>query len=113
MKKEELIKKIQALREQLDELIFMMAILPEPEFKPVPEPQPLSEDGYMSPREVQKFLSIKKSTFYDWLNKGLLPPAIFFGPKSPRWKKSEIEGKYRNERDKKRNDNPRDKVGRN
>ena len=89
MQKSELIRKIQALREGIDELSFMIAVLPvEPVATQLIESE--SDDEYLSPKEVQKFLKIKESTFYDWVRTGRLPEGKYFSPKTRRWLKSQI-----------------------
>ena len=49
------------------------------------------KDSWLNVQEVCKVLKISDATFYKYLNEGLLPPGFEFGPRSKRWKLSEIE----------------------
>ena len=49
------------------------------------------KDSWLTVQEVCKVLKISDATFYKYLNEGLLPPGFEFGPRSKRWKLSDIE----------------------
>jgi predicted DNA-binding transcriptional regulator AlpA len=90
--KEELMRKIQAQRRFLDDLLLDIAALREPEpAAPVEAPRQEPErDRLMRAKEVQEFLGIKAATFYDWIKKGVLPPGENFGgcTRTRRWRLS-------------------------
>jgi predicted DNA-binding transcriptional regulator AlpA len=92
--KEELIRKVQAQRRFLDDLLADIAGLQEPApVLPVETPRRESgEDRLMKAQEVQEFLGIKPATFYDWLKKGTIPPGENFGgcTRTRRWRMSAI-----------------------
>ena len=59
------------------------------------EPQPVqvkqdSPDDWMTAKQTCKCLKISETTFYEYIRQGLLPPGMEFGPRSKRWKMSEI-----------------------
>lgn len=59
----------------------------------IPEPPSGSEAGndeWMTAKRVCEELNILDSTFYSWINAGLLPEGVAFGPRSKRWKMSDI-----------------------
>ena len=47
-------------------------------------------DGWLTVRQVCEELHISDSTFYGWLNAGLLPEGVAFGARSKRWRMSDI-----------------------
>ena len=47
-------------------------------------------DKWLTVAQICKELDISPSTFYGWLNADLLPEGFPFGPRSKRWKMSEI-----------------------
>jgi predicted DNA-binding transcriptional regulator AlpA len=92
--KEELIRKIQAQRRFLDDLLIDIVSLQEPGPMPPAETprQEAGQDRLMRAQEVQEFLGIKPATFYDWIKKGAIPPGENFGgcTRTRRWRMSEI-----------------------
>jgi predicted DNA-binding transcriptional regulator AlpA len=93
-RKEELMRKVQAQRRFLDDLLTDIAGIqePPPPAKIEAPRQEAEEDRLMRAREIQTFLGIKPATFYDWLKKGILPPGENFGgcTRTKRWRKSAI-----------------------
>jgi predicted DNA-binding transcriptional regulator AlpA len=92
--KEELMRKIQAHRRFLDELLLDIANFQEPAIPANTEKQRgVSQDRLMRAKEVQAYLGIKPATFYDWLKKGAIPPGENFGgcTRSKRWRFSQID----------------------
>lgn len=89
MNKSELIEHIMTLRREIDGLIDAVIAMEDSE----PE-QPMQiqteNDGWLTVKQVCRELHISDSTFYEWLNQGLLPPGLEFGPRSKRWKMSDI-----------------------
>ena len=49
-----------------------------------------TSDRLLTARQVWEALQISESTFYEHLRTGLLPPGISFGPRSKRWRMSDI-----------------------
>jgi len=45
---------------------------------------------YYTPKEAQTLLRISRTTFYDWLKKGIIPPGLRLGPRSRRWTETEL-----------------------
>jgi predicted DNA-binding transcriptional regulator AlpA len=92
--KEELIRKIQAQRRFLDDLLVDIVSFQEPTPAAAVEPsrQSPEEDRLMKAQEVQEFLGIKPATFYDWIKKGVIPPGENFGgcTRTRRWRMSAI-----------------------
>ena len=54
-----------------------------------PEPAAGPED-LMTAKEVQAFLGIKPSAFYDWLKNKTIPEGVRVGPKMRRWARRDI-----------------------
>jgi predicted DNA-binding transcriptional regulator AlpA len=97
--KEELIRKIQAQRRILDDLLVDVAALSEPAPAALAETprqgpwtQGAEQDRLMRAKEVQEFLGIKPATFYDWIKKGAIPQGENFGgcTRTRRWRFSTI-----------------------
>lgn len=77
------------LRREIDGLMDMIIAIEDS--KPEQSVQIQSEnDNWLTVRRVCEELHISDSTFYEWLNQGLLPPGLEFGPRSKRWKMSDI-----------------------
>ncbi|CAM1381109.1 helix-turn-helix transcriptional regulator [Fretibacterium fastidiosum] len=55
----------------------------------VPEPAASPED-LMTAKEVQAFLKIKPSAFYEWLKNKTIPEGVRIGPKERRWARGDI-----------------------
>ena len=69
----------------------------EEELVSLGDPQPeqtttaqTDNDNWMTAKQVCDELNISDSTFYGWINAGLLPEGVAFGPRSKRWKMSDI-----------------------
>lgn len=54
-----------------------------------PEPAASPED-LMTAKEVQAFLKIKPSAFYEWLKNKTIPEGVRIGPKERRWARRDI-----------------------
>ena len=86
--KSELLTRIMALRHEVDGLMDIVVAMEDSQ----PE-QPVKEqdkDGWLTVRQVCDELHISDSTFYGWLNAGLLPEGVAFGARSKRWGMSDI-----------------------
>mgnify|MGYP002623997208 CR=1 FL=1 len=57
----------------------------------IEEAQNVQQDGWMTAKQVCKCLKISESTFYEYIRQELLPPGFEVGPKSKRWRMSDIE----------------------
>lgn len=89
MNKSELLEHIMRLRREVDGLMDMIIAIEDSKPEQPVQIQP-ENDGWLTVRQVCEELHISDSTFYEWLNQGLLPPGLEFGPRSKRWKMSEI-----------------------
>lgn len=49
------------------------------------------ESGYYTPKTAQKFLGISKTKFYELIRKKRLSKGRYYGPRSRRWTKEELE----------------------
>lgn len=49
-----------------------------------------SGEELLTAREAQRRLKISASTFYEWIRDGRLPGGIKYGPRSRRWRASEL-----------------------
>ena len=101
--KEDLMRKIQNQRRFLDDLLLDIAALQEPvpvEATVIQRQEAPDKDRLMKAREVQEFLGIKPSTFYDWIKKGVIPAGENFGgcTKSKRWRFSVISSSLEGEK---------------
>jgi len=69
-------------------------------YPPTSQPQPDTDgrrrrtyqpdDPLLSPREAAAERGQAISTFWRDVKRGMLPPAIYVNPKSPRWRRSEL-----------------------
>ena len=48
-------------------------------------------DAWMTAKEVCACLKISTTSFYDYIRDGMLPEGVAFGPRSKRWKMSDIQ----------------------
>ena len=62
-----------------------------------PEP-PASPEDLMTAKEVQEFLKIKPTAFYEWVKNKILPEGILVGPKMRRWRREDIVNCTRDEK---------------
>ena len=76
-------------RRELDEAIDIF-IAYEKSMSTSRESVPASED-YMTARQICGHYKISPSTFYGWVREGIISQGIAFGPRSKRWKLSEVE----------------------
>ena len=91
MNKTELLSRIRGLQRELDGLMdAVIAMEDEKPDQPVPI-KPVSNDGWMTAKQTCKCLKISETTFYEYIRQGLLPPGFEVGPKSKRWRMSDIE----------------------
>ena len=89
MNKSELLAYIRKLQREIDGLIDAVIAMEDSEPEQTVKIQ-TENDGWLTVKQVCMELHISDSTFYEWLNQGLLPPGLEFGPRSKRWKMSDI-----------------------
>ena len=89
MNKSELLAHIMTLRREVDGLVDAVIAMEDAEPLPVQEKQD-SPDDWMTAKQTCKCLKISETTFYEYIRQGLLPPGMEFGPRSKRWKMSDI-----------------------
>ncbi|MDY6422042.1 MAG: helix-turn-helix domain-containing protein [Synergistales bacterium] len=83
-------QKFNEARRELDEAVDMF--LNYREEQPV-QTMPILQsetDKFLTVQQVCDLLQISDSTFYEHLRSGLLPPGISVGPRSKRWRMSDI-----------------------
>lgn len=102
-KKRELLKQIRSLRDRVDaqaraarEMVDVLegALFEMEEGRAAIDaapPETTRSGELLTAREAQERLKVSASTFYDWIRKGRLPEGRAFGPRTRRWKVSELE----------------------
>ena len=92
MDKTALLMKLRAAQRTLDEVMGAVLAM-EDVPPPVPQVAKQSQDAEpcLTAKQLMGHLHISESTFYLWIEKGLLPPGEAWGPKSKRWKLSEVD----------------------
>ena len=73
--------------DRLEDVVMSVADLVSEETPAAVQPD---NDEWMTVKQVCEELNISDSTFYSWINAGLLPEGVAFGPRSKRWKMSDI-----------------------
>lgn len=74
-------KDINAIADRVCEKMLPALRLPEPAASP---------EDLMTAKEVQAFLKIKPSAFYEWLKNKTIPEGVRIGPKERRWARGDI-----------------------
>ena len=90
MNKSSLLAHIRNLQRELNGLMDIVIAMEESEPQPTQFQQEASHDRWLTVKQVCEELHISDSTFYVWLNAGLLPEGIAFGARSKRWRMSDI-----------------------
>lgn len=80
-------KEVLSELDRLEDAVMSLADLVSDEAPATVQPD---NDGWMTVRQVCEELHISDSTFYGWLNAGLLPEGVAFGARSKRWRMSDI-----------------------
>ena len=88
MNKSELLTRIRTIQNELNSLIDMVMALDEA--SQIVQVQENDSDDWLTVREVCRRMSISQTTFYEAVKNGLLPPGFAFGPKTKRWRMSDI-----------------------
>ena len=76
-------------RRELDEAIDMFIAYKES--RSAPHDTATASEDYMTARQICGHYKISPSTFYGWVREGIISPGVSFGPRSKRWKLSEVE----------------------
>ena len=99
MKKSELLASVRNLQREVDSLMDIVIAMDDTE--PQQPVKLQSDDGWMTAKQTYECLKISGSTFYEYIKQGLLPEGIAFGPRSKRWRMSDIRAwqKGRNHQD--------------
>ena len=85
-----LLTRINALRKEIDELVdFVISLEDSQPTQSIPR-NGIEPDKFLTVQQVCELLQISDSTFYEHLRSGLLPPGTSFGPRSKRWRMSDI-----------------------
>ena len=88
MNKSELLTRIRTIQNELNSLIDMVMALDEA--SQIVQVQENDSDDWLTIREVCRRMSISQTTFYEAVKNGILPPGFSFGPKTKRWRMSDI-----------------------
>ena len=79
-------------RRELDEAVDMFIAFKEAQAtRPISVQPDTGSEAYMTANQICQHYKISKSTFYGWVRDGIISNGISFGPRSKRWKLSEIE----------------------
>ena len=111
--KSELLARIRAIQKELELMLDMVIALDDS-----PQPVQIQEndsDDWLTVREVCRRMSISQTTFYEAIKNGLLPPGFAFGPKTKRWRMSDIrawQASKQNRNDSSERQNTRKRRGR-
>ena len=95
MNKPELLACIRSFRQQviseLDRFEDALLSLGDSQAVQPLQTQQVSNDDWMTAKQTCECLKISETTFYEYIKQGLLPPGFEVGPKSKRWRISDIE----------------------
>lgn len=92
MNKSTLLEHIRTLQREVDSLMDMVIAMEDAE-PPVQCQQGQQEafsDKWLNVRQVCEFLNISQTTFYEGIRSGVFPKGNVFGPKTIRWRISDI-----------------------
>ncbi len=101
MDKMALLSEIQAMRKAMNDALDRMTerVMASEDAPPAEVTAPQAE-GLFTARMVMRYLRIPKTTFYDWIRQGRLPPGKPWGKHSKRWKQSDLDAWMVSERQK-------------
>lgn len=88
--KSALLAHIRSLQRELDGLMDIVIAWDETQPEQITPVQTTEQDDWMTAKQTCKCLKISETTFYEYVKAGLLPPGFAFGPKSKRWRMSDI-----------------------
>ena len=90
MDKSELLTRIRNLQREVDSLLDIVITIDDtPQIQTVQVQA--DNDDWLSVKEVCRRMNISQTTFYEGIKNGLLPPGFAFGPKTKRWRMSDIQ----------------------
>lgn len=89
--KSALLTRIRTLQRELDSLVDIVLALEVSEPEQDQPQQNMEGETWMTAKQICKHYKISSSTFYGWVRDGFVSPGISFGPRSKRWKLSELE----------------------
>jgi len=92
--RQELIAQIQAVRNELDALTYMLYEDEEERDELKGNSVPMAaepEAEYMSVQAVAEKLGVTPATIYRWARTGVIPPGKQWGPRTRRWRASDLE----------------------
>lgn len=90
MNKSELIARIRNLQREVDSLLDTVIAMEDSQTEQPVIVQQSDNDAWMTAKQTCECLKISDSTFYEYIRQGLLPPGLEFGPRSKRWRMSDI-----------------------
>ena len=111
MDKSSLLAHIRTLQREIDGLMDIVIAMEDT----VPQPthfQQENSDGWLTIRQVCEFLNISQTTFYEGVRKGIFPKGFAFGPKTIRWRISDIKAWQASKQDRREATEPGKRRGR-
>lgn len=91
MNKSSLLEHIRTLQREVDSLMDIVIAMEDSELQPVQCQQEAFDDRWLNVRQVCEFLNISQTTFYEGVRSGVFPKGNVFGPKTIRWRISDIK----------------------
>lgn len=87
-----LFEAVAALRAQVDELTRLLLDLePDPPDPPIREIKGDDSQEYYDVRQLAARYGVSVSTLYRWVREGRFPEGHAWGPRTRRWKRTELE----------------------
>ena len=111
MDKSSLLAHIRTLQREIDGLMDIVIAMEDT----VPQPTHFQQenfDGWLTIRQVCEFLNISQTTFYEGVRKGIFPKGFAFGPKTIRWRISDIKAWQASKQDRREATEPGKRRGR-
>ena len=97
MNRSTLLEHIRTLQREVDSLMDIVIAMEDSELQPTQcqqgqqGQQEASSDRWLNVRQVCEFLNISQTTFYEGIRNGVFPKGNVFGPKTIRWRISDIK----------------------
>ena len=112
MNKSSLLEHIRTLQREVDGLMDMVIAMEDTEPQLTQFQQETFNDRWLNVRQVCEFLNISQTTFYEGVRKGIFPKGFAFGPKTIRWRISDIKAWQASKQDRREATEPGKKRGR-
>jgi predicted DNA-binding transcriptional regulator AlpA len=64
--------------------------MPRKRNEPLPPPPDLPPSAWATPAEAAALRRTSISTLWDHVKRGVIPPPVYFGPRSPRWRVADV-----------------------